>query len=438
MAGPVEAVIAGCGNRGRDVFGAYALAHPDRLRIVAIAEPDSERRGAIASAHRIPAERAFTDWRELLDREPLAPVAIVSTSDMLHTEPALAALARGHHLLLEKPIAPTAEDCLRVVEAAEQADRMLQIGHVLRYTPFYQQVARVLADGDLGDLVNLDLKEHVAFWHMTHSYVRGKFRRRAEAAPLLLAKACHDLDLLAWFVGCPAERVASFGSLAHFRPEAAPQGAPERCSDGCPVQADCPHDAVAFYAAPDEKLARLWPWNDVSLDPSREARQRALETGRYGRCVYRCDNDVVDHQVVIVTFEGGVTATFTVQGLASEERRTLRITGTRGELRGVLHTGEIEVTRHGVLGTTRHDLGGSAFGHYGGDTGLLDHFTEVAASGRPEAVRASGRVSLESHLIGFAAEQARERGEVISMGTFRQEVGARAAAVAAGARATTV
>ena len=355
----VEAVVIGAGNRGRFTYGAFARAHPELLRVVALAEPDEERRSAAA---------------------------------------------------------------------AEHAGRILQIGHVLRYTPFYTRVHEILESGRLGRIITVDMKEHVAHWHMTHSYVRGKFRNRSIAAPIVLAKTCHDLDLLAWFVGTPSRRVASFGSLSHFREAAAPLGAPARCSEGCPVQEHCLHDAVRFYAGPDEKTARLWPWTDVSLDPSREARRRALETGPYGRCAYRCDNDVPDHQVLVAEFEGGVTATFTMQGLASEERRTIRITGTEGELRGVFQDGVIEVSRHGALHKKRFSTGGSVFGHYGGDEGLLRHFVDVIARGAHGEVRASGRVSLESHLLGFAAEEARTRGEVVDMAAFRQRAQARAGA----------
>ncbi len=250
---------------------------------------------------------------------------------------------------------------------------------------------------------------------MTHSYVRGKFRNRELAAPFLIAKSCHDLDLLVWLARRPPRRVASFGSLGHFRRESAPEGAPARCTDGCPVQASCAHDAERFYLGPEPELARHWPWLDVSLDPSREARRRALEQGRYGRCVYRCDNDVVDHQVVAVEFAGGATATLAVHGLASEEKRTLRISGARGELRGVLEDGVLEVSRHGALGTRREDVPGSLLGHFGGDDGLLDHFVERVSRGADTAHREAAAWALASHLLGFAAEEAREKTTTIDL-----------------------
>lgn len=431
-AAPLEAVLIGAGLRGRLVYGGWARAHPGRLRLVGVAEPDAARRETVAAEHAIPRGAVASDWRDLLVRPRLAPLAIVATGDALHVEPALAALAAGHHVLLEKPIAPAAADCVRVVEAAERAGRVLQIAHVLRYTPFYAKVHEIVAGGRLGRLVHLDLREHVAYWHMAHSYVRGKFRNRRIAAPFLLAKSCHDLDLLVWFAGRPVARVASFGGLSVYAAANAPRGAPERCSDGCPVQEQCPHDAVRFYAGPAPEIAGLWPWSDVSPDPSREARQRALRTGPYGRCVYRCDNDVVDHQLVQVEFEDGVTGSFSVHGHGAHESRTLRLTGDRGELRGWLERGRIEVERHGRLAAERYEVGGSPLGHFGGDEGLLDRVTRhvAAREADPEApdvpggdgAAVSGRIALESHLLGFAAERARERGGVVEMAAFREAV----------------
>lgn len=427
----VDAVLIGAGMRGRYVYGAYARRRPDRLRIVALCEPEPARREALAGELGLAPDRVFADWPALLAQDAIAPVAIVATGDTFHVEPALAAFRAGYHVLLEKPMAPDPVDCVRVVAAAETAGRMLQISHVLRYTPFYNRVHEIVASGRLGRLVAVDMKEHVSHWHMTHSYVRGKFRNRGVAAPIMLAKCCHDLDLLAWLVDRPATRLASFGSLAHFRAERAPAGAPERCSDGCPVQASCPHDAVRLYLAPDERLARLWPWSDVSPDPSREARRRALEAGPYGRCAYRCDNDVVDHQIVAMEFADGATATFTMQGLATHERRTIRLSGTEGELRGVLHDGVIEVTRHGSLEVERQQTESAEMGHFGGDEGLLDHFTDVASRGASAELRASGRSALESHLLGFAAEEARTTGQVVDLTAYRSRIQAAASSGAA-------
>jgi predicted dehydrogenase len=419
----VEVALIGAGLRGRFVYSAYAAEHPEQLRIVALAEPDASKREAVARRHDLPPERVFSDWEPLLTRPRLAEAAILATGDTLHVTPALAALDQGYHLLLEKPIAPTFEDCVRVVEAAEQRRRILQIAHVLRYTSFYTRALEVLRSGRLGRVFTLDMKEHVAHWHMVHSFVRGKFRNRELAAPIILAKSCHDLDLLVWLLDDVPLRLSCFGGLDHFCAGNAPPGAPERCTDGCPVQASCVHDAVAFYLGVDDELARSWPWFDVSTDPAREARRRALETGRYGRCVYRCDNDVPDHQVIQFEFPGGTLASFTMQGLGTHETRTIRATGSLGELRGDLREGVLEVTRHGSLEVEKIQVPQSEVGHFGGDQGLLEHFVDAVRRDVPEAVRTSGRASLESHLLGFAAEQSRFGGGVVELEELRRAHG---------------
>lgn len=425
---PVDAVLLGAGLRGRHVYGRWARQHPDRLRIVAVAEPHDARREAIAREHGLSGDAVVRDWRELLARPRAADVAIVATSDTLHVEPALAAFAAGFHVLLEKPIAPDPSDCVRVVEAAEASGRILQIGHVLRYAPFYVRAHELIASGRIGRVLGIDMQENVAFWHYAHSYVRGKFRNRKIAAPIVLAKTCHDLDLMIWLAGASPKRVASFGERTLFRADAAPApDVPARCTDGCPVQAICPWDAVAFYLTADEQAARWWPLSDVSPDPSREARRRALETGPYGVCVHRADNDLPDHQVLAVEFANGVAATFTMNGTASEEKRTLHVSGSAGELRGVLHEGWIEVRRHGASDVERIEIAGSPLDHFGGDAGLIEHFVGAVERGRPDEVRASGRVSLDSHLLGFAAEQARLERRVVEVDEIR-----------AGAAATTM
>jgi predicted dehydrogenase len=427
-AGAATAAVIGAGQRGRFTYGAQALAFPERLRIVAVAEPDAARRGAFAQEHGLAAADCYGDWRELLEKPRLADAAVIATSDTLHVAPALRAVEGGYHVLLEKPIAPDPVDCERVVGAAERAGRILQIGHVLRHAPFYQRVREIVASGRLGRVWHIELKEHVGAWHMTHSFVRGRFRNREVAAPILLAKSCHDLDLLVWLAGARPSRVASFGRLSGYTAARAPQGAPERCTLGCPVQAECPHDAVRFYLGPDEAIARAWPWSDLSADSSREARRHALETGRYGRCVYHCDNDALDHQIVAVEFEDGLTAGFGVHGHAVHESRVLRITGERGELRGVLERGELELLTQGSLAGERERIPGSPLGHFGGDAGLVAHFADVVRRDAPGEVCASGREALEGHLLGFAAERAREQGRVVDFAEYRREIAAAARA----------
>ncbi len=424
----VDVVLVGCGLRGRGVYGGFALRNPDRMRVVALAEPDPVRRQRTGDEHRIPESLRFAHWSELFAGPRRAPAAIIATPDREHVQPALRALEAGYHVLLEKPIAPDPAGCLLVVEAAERAGRILQVGHVLRFAPFYERVFELVQEGAVGELLHIELSERVAAWHYTHSFVRGKFRNRELAAPFVVAKCCHDLDLLVWLAGRGPERVASFGGLGHFAAASAPPGAPARCTDGCPASPVCPHDAVAFYLGPGDALGGVWPWSDLGPDPAREARRRALETGPYGRCVYRCDNDQPDHQVVAVRFAGGLTGSFSVQGAAPEEERTVRVVGSRGELVGGLAAGSLELRRPGSLEVHREELPGSPIGHFGGDEGLCRHFCESVGRGLADDDRASGRVALEGHLLGYAAERARAEGQVVPLAAFRAGLGSAPAA----------
>lgn len=418
MSQPIEAVLLGAGSRGYEAYGAFALRHPQTLRFVAVAEPDEARRARFAQAHGLPPERCFPSWEDLLAAGRLAPALVNCTMDQMHVASTLAALQVGYHVLLEKPMAPNPYDCVRLVRAAEQRGRLLMICHVLRYTPFFSTLHDCVQSGCLGEVITVEHKENVAFWHMAHSYVRGNWGKEEESAPMLLAKCCHDLDIFVWVLDRKCTRVSSFGSLTHFRPENAPPGSTARCTDGCPVEPNCPYSALKQYLGPHTG----WPTSVISVDTSLEARLEALKTGPYGRCVFRCDNDVVDHQVTNLEFEGGLTVSFTMHGHSHDNVRTLRYSGTRATLRG--HEGAYEITIHDYLtGRVDHiNPGHSVGGHGGGDTGLLNAFVQAMRDPAGAAALTSGRNSLESHLLAFAAEKARREGTVVDMEKYRQEI----------------
>ncbi len=412
MALPLEVILVGAGSRGRDVFGQYALERPDRMRIVGVAEPHPERREVFAREHGLGLDQTFDDWKGVLAGPRRAGAAIIATGDDLHFEPAVAALRTGYHCLLEKPMALRLEECVEIVETAETQKQILQVGHVLRYTEFYSTIHRIAAEEkQLGEIQTISMAEHVAHWHFTHSFVRGRWKTTRTAAPMILAKCCHDLDLMCWFVGQKPLRVASIGELVHYRPEGGPPGATQRCTQGCPAEPTCPHSAPRFYG----KDIAIWPWTDVSPIPTAEARLQALEEGPYGACVYRSGNDVVDRHSATVEFEGGLVGTFLVDGFSSRPERTIRIQGTRAELRGVFEQGQIEILRYGQLEPERIQTFASVIGHGGGDFGLLDHFTDVASREAVGEVLASGQAALESHRLGFAAEQARKEGRTLAL-----------------------
>jgi predicted dehydrogenase len=465
MSQPIDAVMVGAGNRGYQAYGPYALAHPDEIRFTAVVEPHAERRRRFAEAHAIPKERQFHTWEDLYARGQIAQALVNCTLDRMHLDSTLPALELGYDVLLEKPMANTLEGNVRLVRAAERHDRLLMICQVLRYTPFFSTLHDIVASGRLGDVITVEHRENVVYWHMAHSFVRGNWRDSQIESPMILAKCCHDMDILFWNLG-PVTRLSSFGSLIHFRAENAPPGAPERCLDGCPVADDCPWYAPRLYLelTPLMRVARRssdvverlgatlaldhpsltdaacrlipavdaaldyrgWPVCVISEDTCPEARQRALETGPYGRCVYRCDNDVVDHQIVNMEFESGTTGVLVMHGHAHEEARTMRFDGTRATLRGKFAYGmddSIEIHDH-LTGRVeriapRRDVGG----HGGGDEGMMAAFVRALrdpTTARGTRSTTTAREALESHLMAFAAEEARLNGTVVSMDDFRR------------------
>ena len=240
MPEPLQLLLFGAGNRGADAYGAYALQHPDQVQFVAVAEPDSFRRTEFGRAHQIPPRNQFTTWQEALTAGKIADALINATQDDMHHSSTLAALKAGYDILLEKPIAPTLQETIEIVQAAEDSGQLLMICHVLRYTDFFQKVNQIIKSGRLGQIVNISHSENVSYFHMAHSYVRGNWRNTDVSAPMILAKCCHDLDLLYWFLDEKPDLLSSAGNLRHSRVENAPSDAPERCTDGCPAADTCP------------------------------------------------------------------------------------------------------------------------------------------------------------------------------------------------------
>jgi predicted dehydrogenase len=409
---PVTLAVVGAGNRGTEHAG-WALAHPERAKVVAVAEPRAVRRERLAAAHGIGPGAAFADWRDLAGRGRIADAVLICTQDAMHAAPAVAFAGLGYHVLLEKPIAPNEADCRAVIEAAERAGVLFAVGHVLRYTPYTAVVKQLLDAGRLGDVVSVQHLEPVGFWHHAHSYVRGAWRREDTSTFMLLAKSCHDLDWLQYVVGRPIRRVASFGGLAHFRPENRPAGASDRCVE-CAVEPTCPYSAKRIYHRYLER-GLGWPL-DAVVDASTEADlAAALREGPYGRCVYACDNDAVDHQVVAMEFDQGPTGTFTMTAFNAGGHRRTRLFGTRGELEGdgeTIRLFDFLTRTTEVIDPKAAGGAGADGGHGGGDAGLMDAFVQAVATEDRARILSGPRESLQAHLAVFAAERARREGTV--------------------------
>ena len=331
---PLRAIVIGAGQRGRHVYGAWALANPTQMSVSGVVEPDGERLSAMMSDH--DGSVGFTDASEFFESGLAVDVIIIASPDRAHAEVAVSAIDAGFHVLIEKPVAHSIEGVKAITAAADKTDKVVAVAHVLRYTPFFQTLNRVIATGRLGDLVSVTHRENVVAWHMAHSFVRGNWANAATSTPMIVAKCCHDLDILAWNLDSPVRSLTSVGSLYRIQPGACSG----RCNRGSLHQlrvrsVDCPYDARRVYL---NQKNRGWPIHVITDDMSPEGRLRALNEGPYGRCVYTAGSDVVDHQVVSMELESGATATLIMQGHSHTEQRTMRYDGTRATLRAVFGT----------------------------------------------------------------------------------------------------
>jgi predicted dehydrogenase len=411
----VSMIVVGAGSRGAG-YAEYATHHPEQARIVAVAEPRAAYREPLARAHNIPAADVVEDWPELARRDRFADAVIIATPDAHHAEPAIAFARRGYHILLEKPMAPSEAECRRIVAEVKKAGVHFAVCHVLRYTRYTEKLKALLDAGAVGEIVSVNHLEPVGYWHQAHSFVRGNWRNEAESTFMLLAKSCHDLDWLRYLVGKRCVATSSFGSLKHFRKENQPDGAADHCLD-CRVEEQCPYSAKRLYLQMLDKGHTGWPLDVVTPDVNETSVLNALRDGPYGRCVYACDNDVVDHQVVNMRFEGDATAAFTMTAFNRGGPRETMIFGTHGELRGdgarIKHFDF--VTRETHEYETESSDGTILSGHGGGDLGIMKRFVAAVANDDPSQILSGPDETLESHLMVFAAEQARREDRVVHL-----------------------
>ena len=414
---PIKLAVVGAGSRGA-IYANYALDHPDQLEIIGVAEPREFYRNQMVEAHKIAPENVTSDWHTWLERDKFADGIIITTPDALHSDPAIALAKHGYHLLLEKPMSPSEADCRRIVQAVREAGVMLAVCHVMRYTPYTKLVKKILDSGRIGEIISVQHLEPVGFWHQAHSFVRGNWHNEARSSSMLLQKSCHDLDWLSYIVGKPCTKVSSFGSLSHFKREFRPEGAADRCLD-CSVASACPYDAKRFYFEHLEQGLTDWPLNVITTNISEAGILEALRTGDYGRCVYGgCDNDVVDHQVVNLEFEGGVTASFTMTAFTKPRDRETRIFGTKAELFGngnILEIYDFLTRQTETINSDLESDGSILSGHGGGDEGIMQAFVTALLKNDPKYILSGATQTLESHLMVFAAETARKQNCVMSV-----------------------
>lgn len=430
-----KVIVIGAGSRGTAYTNIMHMV-PEKFKVVGVAEPIEDRREFIKNKHGIPDENCFTTWEDILAAPKFADVAIISTLDRMHTEPAIKAMELGYDLLLEKPAAPTPEECALINQKAKEYGRKVLVCHVLRYSPFFKTLKKLLTTGldgkgsVVGEVINIEHIEGIGNEHQSHSFVRGNWSNAEESSFLLLQKCCHDMDILQWLLDKDCKRIQSFGSLTHFRRENAPEGSPERCIDGCPVGDTCPYNAMKLYydAKGNHWFRGVVTEKPVGKDTDAEV-LKALHETQYGKCVYKCNNNVVDHQTVNMEFDGGTLISMTTTAFARAGRR-LRIMGTKGDLianmrkpaKEAFDLYDFEANEAKLLDIDYSNVGDSILGgHGGGDDGIIvDLYKYLNGEIRSEDV-SEIEISAKNHMLSFAAEQSRLDGAIVNVDDYMEK-----------------
>lgn len=402
--------ILGCGQRGAEAYGGLIFKEKNKFKIVSLCDTDAEKLKKYGNRYGIEEANQFIEEREFFSKKR-ADVLVIATMDADHVRQCVKALELGYDILLEKPITDKKEECKELLAAHKKYGGKVLVCHVLRYAPAFIKTYELINSGAIGRLVAIQALEQVAYWHQAHSYVRGNWRKAEETTPMILAKCCHDLDLLQYYASSKCESISSIGDLTYFKAENAPEGSANRCAE-CMYKDSCAYSAKRIYIDGwKEKGSRPtgWPYMQITTayPLTEEALYDAIKTGPYGRCVYKCDNDVVDHQITNMTFENGVKASLIMTAFTANGGRIMKFFGTLGEL--VLNEEEnfIKVKKFGlpVENISLKELNEGGYGHGGGDSGIIDNLYKILCG---ETVNATSlEASVESHLMGICAEESR-------------------------------
>ena len=414
----ITLAVIGAGCRGMYAYAPYLLENPNLGKVVAIAEPDDKKRDLFKKMYNIDENNVFKDWQNLLENDKIADAIVIANNDDDHFNPAKTALEKGYDVLLEKPMSNKLNEIIQLGNLAEiHKDKVFMVCHVLRYTPFFTELKRIIDSKELGELVNISHHENIGYWHFAHSYTRGNWRDSNETSPLILAKSCHDLDLLLWLTGKKCLNIASFGSLSHMREENFIEGImSDRCIN-CNIEHNCPYSAKKIYLEDNKIVASL---NAVCTNPTKENLKKAIINGQYGRCVYKCDNNVVDHMVNILEFEDNVTATFNLSAFTKECTRTTKLMFTHGEIGANHMKNLIDVYK---FGDNSHKVIYPKIqksGHGGGDYGIIKDFISMVQNKNGD-YKTSALKSVESHIMAFAAEHSRLNKVVVNINEFKNK-----------------
>jgi len=406
---PIKVIVVGAGQRG-NTYAAYAISHPQDIKIIGVAEPDDIRRESFAKKFSIDSKNCLNCWKDVFAGEKWADAVMICTQDNMHYEPAMAAIDRGYDILLEKPISPSLEECEAIADAAEKKGVKVVVCHVMRYTPFSVTIKSVVESGEIGKIMSIVHNENVGNIHHAHSFVRGNWGVLADSSPMILAKSCHDMDIIQWLVDKKCLRLSSFGALSYFHKANCPDGAPMRCTDGCTE--NCPYDSRKLYLQGKNEWLRSVAAGHY--DATDDEVEDAIKTGPYGRCVFQCDNDVVDHQVVSMQFEDDITVIFSMSAFTPDISRSIKIMGTKGQIKVHTSTNAVKVTNF-VTGEEREIDTTALGGHDGGDNGIMIAFCDYIRGKEVKNI-SDIRISTENHKLCFAAEESRlNNGAIIEL-----------------------
>lgn len=418
-------ILIGGGDRGSSYLK-YLDQNSDKFKLVGIAEPVKAKREYLRDSYNVPENQCFESYEEIFALPKFADIAMICTQDKMHFEPAMMAMDKKYDLLLEKPISVSPEECYKMYRAAKDAGVKSVVCHVLRYTPFYKAIKKFISDGNVGEIMNIVHTEGVGNVHISHSYVRGNWRKESESSPMLLAKCSHDTDLLQWLVGELCTKVQSVGTLSYFCEKNKPEGAPKRCLDGCPHKDTCYYYAPSLYRMNTAEVQHFRAIVANKFDPTNEELDEILKTSPYGRCVFQCDNDVVDHQIVNMQFGDDKFATLTMSGF-NKGGRVTTIMGTKGELRCDMEEQSVTFYSFATQETTTVFQPQPGFdqtiagGHGGGDMGIMEDLYHYLALNQPSDSISDLEVSCMSHMICFAAEEARKKGITMDMKEYMKQ-----------------
>ena len=416
---PVTAVIVGAGHRAI-IYAKLALTNPELLQIVGVADPDPIRRQKTQEMFGFPKENCFESAEALAHVGKIADTVINGTMDHQHVQTALPLLKLGYDMLLEKPFATNEAEMRELVDCVREHGNKVMICHVLRYTPFYLSIKKRIVAGEIGDIINIQTNEHVSYHHLSTSYVRGKWANSEEChTTMLLAKCCHDIDIMMWMMAeTRPVAVSSFGSKFQFKPENAPKEAGTRC-----LVDSCRYSAKRLYLDQPERWAfYIWDKLEGIENPTDEDRINLLKgDSNYGRCIYKCNNNVVDHQSVLVQFANGATGTHNMVGGSSKAQRHIHIVGTKGEIYGDFEESKYVVSKIHPTKTDERtvevvdlhvtgDMVGAYGGHGGGDERLAEDFVKYIRGGKPSLACTSIFDSVAGHLCVYLADKSREEG----------------------------